>query len=421
MKIFWAWQSDTDQKVGRYLVRDALDAAIQRLKEANEIEEPAEQTRLQDIHLDYDTKDLSGSPDIVAAIFDKIASAAVFVGDVTPVGKTPTKVIAGKRHKAKPLMNPNVAVELGYAIGRLDLSKILMVFNTAYGNPGELPFDLRSKRGPIPYNLPEGSEAEAVASARKELTDKLVIALKPFLVAPAPILEAPFEETATTYSKALFFKHPEKIGVLPNRGISFTVPFKSLIYLRLIPARRLPMPIAVDTLKNNVGRYGAFGDASGVYVLENPYGYAVIRQAGDTNNADNLVQYFRNGEIWGINADILRQGERGQERWLPSYQLGRVCLDGLTQAASFVKEVSKVSPPYTVEVGVVNVKNRKLIINNQLLSQAGIMYSENVFLRKTLSNLEKRTQDEFMLEFFEMVHADTGVPRPHKLYQFPNW
>jgi hypothetical protein len=421
MKIFWAWQSDTDQKAGRYLVRDALDAAIQKLKEANEIEEPAEQTRLQDLHLDYDTKNLSGSPDIVAAIFDKIAAAAVFVGDVTPVGKTSTKVVGGKRQKVKPLMNPNVAVELGYAIGKLGLSKVLMVFNTAFGIPGELPFDLRSKRGPITYNLPEDSEAETVASVRKELTDKFAIALKSFIARPLPTVGTPFEEIPTTYSKALFFKPPEKIGVLPNRGLSFTVPFKSLIYLRVIPIKKLPMPIAMDTLKNNVGRYGAFGDASGVYVLENSYGYAVIRQAGDTNNADNLVQYFRNGEIWGINADIPRQGERGQEQWLLSYPLGAVCLDGLTQAANFVKEVSKVPPPYTVEVGVVNVKNRKLIINNQVVSQAGIIYSEDIFLRKILPDLEKRTQDEFMLEFFEMVHKDTGVPRPHKLYQFPSW
>src|SRR5258708_8170627 len=154
MKIFWAWQSDTDQKVGRYLVRDALDAAIQKVKEANEIEEPAEQTRLQELHLDYDTKDLSGSPDIVAAIFNKIAAAAVFVGDVTPVGKTPTKVVGGKRQKTKPLMNPNVAVELGYAIGKIDLPQVLMVFNTAFRDPREFPSDLPSKPGPITYNLP---------------------------------------------------------------------------------------------------------------------------------------------------------------------------------------------------------------------------------------------------------------------------
>src|SRR5260370_27907580 len=101
-------------------------------------------------------------------------------------------------------MNADVAVELGYGIGKIDLPKVLMVFNTAFGNPGELPFDLRSNRGPITYNLPEGSEAATVPSARKELTDKFAIALKPFIAAPPPTVKTPFDETSTTYSRPLF-------------------------------------------------------------------------------------------------------------------------------------------------------------------------------------------------------------------------
>jgi len=33
MKVFWSWQSDTPGKIGRHFVRDALQAAIERLKE----------------------------------------------------------------------------------------------------------------------------------------------------------------------------------------------------------------------------------------------------------------------------------------------------------------------------------------------------------------------------------------------------
>jgi hypothetical protein len=40
MKVFWSWQSDTPGKVGRHFVRDALNTAIERLKETPEIEEP---------------------------------------------------------------------------------------------------------------------------------------------------------------------------------------------------------------------------------------------------------------------------------------------------------------------------------------------------------------------------------------------
>jgi hypothetical protein len=48
LKIFWSWQSDTPGNIGRYLVRDALDDAIQKLKQASELEEAIR----EDLHLD---------------------------------------------------------------------------------------------------------------------------------------------------------------------------------------------------------------------------------------------------------------------------------------------------------------------------------------------------------------------------------
>ena len=62
MKIFWAWQSDLPGKVSRFFVRDALLAAIEKLKEPSDIEEPSEEARRNDMHLDSDRQGLSGSP-----------------------------------------------------------------------------------------------------------------------------------------------------------------------------------------------------------------------------------------------------------------------------------------------------------------------------------------------------------------------
>src|SRR5258708_18137298 len=132
MKIFWAWQSDLRGKVSRFFVRDALLAAIEKLKEAPDIEEPSEEARRNDMHLDSDRQGLSGSPDLARAIIEKIDASAVFVGDVTPVGKgLPTRSDDGTMRDGKPLMNPNVAIELGYAVARLTDARILMVLNTA--------------------------------------------------------------------------------------------------------------------------------------------------------------------------------------------------------------------------------------------------------------------------------------------------
>src|SRR5262245_38315865 len=130
MKIFWAWQSDLPGEVSRFFVREALLAAIKKLKEAPDIEEPSEASRRNDMHLDSDRQGLPGSPELARAILEKIDACTVFVGDVTPVGKGPrTTADDGTVRDGKPLMNPNVAIELGYALAKRTDARLLMVLN----------------------------------------------------------------------------------------------------------------------------------------------------------------------------------------------------------------------------------------------------------------------------------------------------
>jgi hypothetical protein len=89
VKLFWSWQSDTPGKIGRFLVRDALQQAIEELKEAPNIEEPTAQLNREALHLDHDVKGVTGSPDLVRTIFDKIDISEVVIADVTLVGQTP--------------------------------------------------------------------------------------------------------------------------------------------------------------------------------------------------------------------------------------------------------------------------------------------------------------------------------------------
>src|ERR1700719_4702491 len=96
MKVFWSWQSDTPGKIGRHFVRDALNAAIQQLKQAPDIEEPTERETRSALHLDQDRKGIPGSPDLARVILEKIEQSAVFVADVTPVG------IAATEHAQEP-------------------------------------------------------------------------------------------------------------------------------------------------------------------------------------------------------------------------------------------------------------------------------------------------------------------------------
>jgi hypothetical protein len=126
MKIFWSWQSDNHQPSGRYFVRDILTQLAKELNgEAEDAERPESEEEADDrAKVDYDTFGVGGSPPIAETILGKIREAAVFVADVTSVGKT-----AG----GKQLPNPNVMIELGYAMKVLSHQRIVLVMNTGEG------------------------------------------------------------------------------------------------------------------------------------------------------------------------------------------------------------------------------------------------------------------------------------------------
>lgn len=96
-KIFWSWRSDTDPRVTRNLIREALAMALEKI--GSDFEE-ADRTEI-----DQDTKDVAGTPDIVASILEKIDAASVFVGDATPAIRCPGS--------GKIFLNPNVMIEYG--------------------------------------------------------------------------------------------------------------------------------------------------------------------------------------------------------------------------------------------------------------------------------------------------------------------
>jgi hypothetical protein len=167
MKIFWSWQSDTPGKTGRFLVRDALKDAIEKLKQSPDVEDAP-----RDIQLDYDIQGVTGSPDLVRTIFEKIDKSAVVVADATIVGCTDLD---------KKLINSNVAIELGYALRALTDKNVLLVFNRHYGKHKDLPFDLRHKGGAVDFDLAPDADREAIEAQRKTLKERFTLALKPFL------------------------------------------------------------------------------------------------------------------------------------------------------------------------------------------------------------------------------------------------
>lgn len=129
MTIFFSWQSDIKNEINQSFIQDALESVTSHIRDDDSIS--------IDPVIDRDTKNIPGTPDINLTIFEKIDNCKIFIADVT---------IINSKHKGRKTPNPNVLIELGYALKALDSKNILLVLNTAYGKPEELPFDLRPKR-----------------------------------------------------------------------------------------------------------------------------------------------------------------------------------------------------------------------------------------------------------------------------------
>lgn len=160
-KVFYSWQSDLKGATNRNFIQTALENAAKTLRADDTIQvEPV---------IDRDTSGVPGSPDIANTILTKIDQARIFVCDVS---------IINSGEGTRPTPNPNVLIELGYAIRALGADRVIMVMNTAFGRPEALPFDLRMRRITT-YHMPV--DASERAGERKKLEQTFIEALRSIL------------------------------------------------------------------------------------------------------------------------------------------------------------------------------------------------------------------------------------------------
>jgi hypothetical protein len=156
--VFYSWQSDLDPRLGRNLVEAALTASVKALNVDGLIHG----------RLDRDIQGLSGTPDIVDAILEKIDIAEAFVAEVSITGATAS---------GDPMSNANVMFELGYAVSRLSWNRIILVVNEAFGR--SLPFDLGgTRRWPIHFQAANTASPEDIRATREALSVDLQRALR---------------------------------------------------------------------------------------------------------------------------------------------------------------------------------------------------------------------------------------------------
>jgi len=162
-RIFYSWQSDLPNNTNRAFINTALDKAITEIN--------SDDTFSLIPFLDRDTAGLAGSPDIAASIFEKIDNSSVFVCDIS--------IVNGISIEYRVTPNPNVLIELGYAISKIGWGKIILVMNENYGEVESLPFDLRGRKI-LTYCI--SSDTEHKAEERKKVSSILRNGIRDIIV-----------------------------------------------------------------------------------------------------------------------------------------------------------------------------------------------------------------------------------------------
>lgn len=155
IKIFYSWQSDSDEDCNNRAIRKGILESIPKLEEAF----PKIKVQLEEA-----TSNLPGSPNIPTAIFEKINAADIFVADITTINP---------EAKERKTPNPNVLIELGFAVATLGWSRIIMLYNETIGNfPNDVPFDFDRHRIST-FKVKDKSDTNGKGSLRGLLTAAL--------------------------------------------------------------------------------------------------------------------------------------------------------------------------------------------------------------------------------------------------------
>ena len=298
--VFYAWQSDRDSKLTRYFIRDAAEEAIKTLATHPTIEDA------ERLVLDHDTKGVGGMPDIVHTILDKIDACSIFLADLTFAGKSEPGTAQGN---PKLLPNPNVMIELGWAMKSVSANRIISIMNTAFGPPEELPFDLRSRRHPIQYHLPSWDAADR-AEVRKKLVGDLRDAMRLILESAPPVARIK-EEIADVRAIARETIHRDVSSfherVLGKQFHGFQASL-GVLTLSLIPEKPLEPPLDfTDPQMRRVRLRPIYGNEQ--YPEIHARYCVLIERIAKDDPPFAVVELQRNGSVFAADGLLLSSAE----------------------------------------------------------------------------------------------------------------
>jgi hypothetical protein len=364
---------------------------------------------------------VSGSPPIVDTIFRKIDGAAIFVPDLTFVGK---------RADGRPTPNPNVLIEYGWALKSLGHGRIVPVLNTALGQPSAetMPFNLHHLRHPILYDCPADADDETRKRTRERLASQLEEALRVVLTSenlfrsslgkPTPLL---FSARASEDGHGRFRARNEPLGVndghLGHSAFEVRLAQGPVIWFRLMPELDPGRTWSVTDLKKI---------ATGAAMLtpldprhnalwwvrsDDGFGVYATRLNEKSDEACSVVFAFKTGEVWAIDALLLSAMVHDGQKFIPDIE--EFLKNKLISYTKFLAEIGT-SPPYKWMVGMEDLKNRALYTRGSAgwwpLGAQGLCLRD-ILVADGLYSPAEQPQKSLMPFFTELFDA-CGAERP---------
>lgn len=428
--IFFSWQADTPNNIGRNFLREVLEEVCTGIASDTEVDEA-----LRDVAVDSDTQGVAGQPPIADTIFRKIDASAVFIADLT---------FTGNRLDKRPTPNPNVLIEYGWALKALTSQRVICVMNTVYGEPGyeSLPFDLAHLRWPIRYSLAEGATPEEKKGTKQKLSKALNDAIRlslgtipaPF-TAPLPIfpIKEPEDGPARFRGKNEALGFEDDTYRDTNNEI-FLTPGPAM-WLRLIPTKNPQKIWKTSELKELAMKGGLLmpllNGSGGYSYLRASDGEGMYRADGKTVERFDEVRLlesrgreipsvafaFRTGEIWSIDTSLLGF----TPKWIYAIEVEKRFVDGAERYSQFLRELGIDDVVLHWKAGLAGVKGRQLGYpappGHQWVDRnMGPICATDLIEAEGQIQYEQSASSA-LLPFFEKIFDECGKERPDYMIQ----
>lgn len=410
----WAIPGEMNMKVfglGRMISRPNV-AGISYVTLETAVNNVGEELGLEDAErpeLDHDTKNTPGMTEITKTILTKISHSAVFVADLTPIGKTP---------EGKALPNPNVLIELGWALKELGDERIIGIVNTAEGwKPDDLPFDIRHRRA-LPYELSETATKKMRKEVKERLIQDLTGALKTNLgqyvedQAASEKIEgvAAKHDDPSIWASSDHITHQGAFGGMT----SIVLPTCPRGYIRIIPAGWKQGIPAVNTVanlgQNDAVQPKAEGTINGDFSACEQ-GFARYWLTGNTSDRQdesrNVAMYFdETGEFWVIHGTTIYDWpEVGLA--LNEKSLLSGWADTLHRAMAFFDNYGA-NPTRKVEAGLMNVHG--VYLPGRFQSESIPARKNSCVVQRQQRNWDDQAQLDFLTDAYNKVLDLFGLP-----------